>query len=571
MKKILAIILTVAMLLGVVVFNSSADTTEDDTRLPIATLVTNDGSPLDKDGLVTQNGSKFIFTLRFDYFIPIRGIDVTIEAGDALITDVKTYNLPSAVLGDKEFDENYVYKRDNHALRFVDINITGKSRIVCNIDSPSATTTVTATGKYADTGETLFKITTAPQNYEMLEPNDTKEATSDTINQSNAKDGYFIPYGAVYKNGEFAPKNTDGSFSNVNGYNYIQFKLPKEVKNKHNHTINQLTPFGAATEIDPKPETDNKFLTNSAGSWRFGSYSEYDDLTETEDSTETTKMQHGTMMFVGDWLSLKEYYVKQGNTVQQFVKAIYEEMTRLEKSEQLGINYVDTFTYHHVSYKVPDRNTGEDTWIDVYKYPRKHYIWRDFGAKYDGDKITEYGKLEYAIRLHNMQPNRTYTAVAYCLEKGKTQEYAEISHNVKSIHLDDNYQVSGAGTNLTLTEKEEIPTLVQGNFTSNNNNVNQNQPTRLCTEEYYLISDYEKITIHENYKVFIHSYDENYKSIKQKGWCQTLINLNDANTVDQNAKYFRIILKRPIYDDNDNDRIINPTNIPKDAVILTKK
>jgi hypothetical protein len=587
MKKILAVILTIVMLLGVVAINSSSDTIKEDTALPIATLVTNDGSPLDKTGAVTQIGDKFIFTLRFDYFIPIKGIDITIDAGDAVITDVKSYNLPSAVLGVEEFDENYVYKRDNHALRFVDINITGKSRIVCNIDSPSATTTVTATGKYADTGETLFKITTKPQNYEMLETN-SEQINNDTnlkqppLPNDRKKDpGYFIPYGAVYKDGKFAPKNTDGSFSDVSGYSYLKFKLPREIKDGSDKIIRNLTPFGAATEIDPKPETDNPALTYSAGSWRFGSYSEYDDFSDSnnpEINTKQTKMHHGTMMFVGDWLSLKEHYVKQGNTVQQFVKAIYEEMTRLEQQKDengkpvLGTNVVDEFTSYHVSYEVPDRNNpGKTTWIDVYKYPRKHYIWRDFGAEYDDDgKIATYGKLEYAIRLHNMQPNRTYTAVAYCLKSGESHENAEISHNVKSIHLNDNYEVSGAGTNLTLTEKQEIPTFEQGNFNPNNS-INPDQPTRLCTEKYYLISDYEKITIHKNYRVYINSYDEDYTLKKSKGWCQDHINLNDDKTIDQNAKYFRIVLKRPIDEDKNIDRIINPTNIPKDAVILTKK
>ena len=446
MKKILAIILTVAMLLGVVVFNSSADTIQQDTALPSATLVTNEGSPLDLNGDVTQNGSKFIFTLRFDYFIPIRGIDVTIDAGEATITNVESFNLPTAVLGDTEFDENYVYKRDNHAIRFVDINITGKSRIVCSVDSPNATAIVKVEGKYADTGETLFKIQTKSQNYEMLEENKEINSTSDVLNQPNENEGYFIPYGAVYtgsgNNITFAEKSTNGSFADVNNYNYLKFKLPKEVKDMENNVINKLTPFGAAKQLDPKPVTDNPALTNSAGSWRFGSYSTYDDLTDTETETGVTNMHHGTMMFVGDWLSLKEYYIKQGNSVQQFVKAIYEEMTNLENNKQLDINEVDKFTTHHVSYRVPNRKYSEATketeeqyvWIDVYKYPRKHYIWRDFE-----------GKLEYAIRLHNMQPDRTYTAVAYCLKDGDEPKNAQISHNVKSIYVNSKFQL-GVGT-----------------------------------------------------------------------------------------------------------------------------
>jgi hypothetical protein len=103
MKKILAVILTIVMLLGIAVFNSSADVTD---RYPTVTLVTNSGSPLDIEGDVAQDGHEYIFTVRFDTFILIRGIDITIDADEAMITDVETFNLPTAVEGRNEFDEN---------------------------------------------------------------------------------------------------------------------------------------------------------------------------------------------------------------------------------------------------------------------------------------------------------------------------------------------------------------------------------------------------------------------------------------------------------------------------------
>lgn len=425
MKRILAVILTIVMLLGVVMMNTNAATHTTNTALPTATLVTNDGSPLDIGGEVTQDGSEFIFTLRFDNFITIQGIDVEImvktvsatadtdsNTTQDVITSVETFNLPSACYGVTEFDENYVFLGGHkEGIRFVDINITSKSRVVLGVNSPSSTASVTVKGTYADTGETLFKIETKAKDYEIFEP--VKEIEIDTSGSPTAKDGYFIPYGGVYTEMEneatFADKKADGTFADVqSGYKYIQFKLPKEIRDDKQEIVNQLTAFGAATEIE-------------GDAWKFGSYSTYDDITAEKTETE---VQHGTMVFEGDWLALKKYYIHQGNTVQQFVKAIYEDMTKAELNKQLNINEVDNpdNNGYHVTYKFTDIDTGDEKKVNVYKYPRKHYIWRDNN-----------GQLEYAIRLHGVRKEYTYTSVAYCLKKGDDFELAQISHNVKSI------------------------------------------------------------------------------------------------------------------------------------------
>lgn len=426
MKRILAVILTIVMLLGVVLINTNAATHTTNTALPTATLVTNEGSPLDIGGKVAQNGSEFIFTLRFDNFISIQGIDVdimvntnstlstnetSVDSSKKVITKVQTFNLPSACLGEDEFDENYVYLGgNNYRIRFVDINITSKSRIVLNVQSPASTATVTVKGTYADTGETLFKIETKPKDYEIFEPVEEKS----TSGSPTADEGYFIPYGGVYTEMEneatFADKNTDGTFDvQQSNSKYIQFKLPKEIRDDRQELVNQLTAFGAATQIE-------------GDAWKFGSYSTYDDITA--EKTETD-MQHGTMVFEGDWLALKKYYIHQGNTVQQFVKAIYEDMTKLEQNGNLDFNEVDNPNNngHHVTYNFTDIDDGSAKQVNVYKYPRKHYIWR-------GNN----GQLEYAIRLHGVRKGQTYTSVAYCLGTDEEDfKLAQISYNVKSI------------------------------------------------------------------------------------------------------------------------------------------
>jgi hypothetical protein len=421
----------------------------------------------------------------------------------------------------------------------------------------------------------------------MLEENEEKPVSDTSIAQSNATPGYFIPYGAVYdNNGKFADKGTDGTFTDVNSnYKYRQFKLPREVKD-----IDKLTPFGAATQLDAytptnTPSHENFEGSTGKGSWRFGSYSEYDDFSDSENpeiSTDQTNMHHGTMMFVGDWLSLKEYYVKQGNTVQQFVKAIYKEMTELESTIDpetqkpvLGTNVVDEFTTYHVSYQVPDRFTGEKIWVDVYKYPRKHYIWRDFGATYDNDgNLTAYGKLEYAIRLHNMQPNRTYTAVAYCLGEDAEEnllptDKVQISHNVKSIHLNSAYQLGGDSENRDIITNNDFSqgTIDSGKIITGN-------PLRLYTTNSYAINDYKAIIIPTGYEAYLHFYtsadatDSNWKSGKNPNWRAGTVTLTGSDSdKPADATHFKVVLRKASEDDK---ATISTSTIPDDAIVLIK-
>ncbi len=467
MKKILAVILTIVMLLGIAVFNSSADTTDVPASV---TLVTNSGSPLDVEGKVAQDGSKYIFTVRFDRFILIRGIDITIDAGEAIITDVETFNLPTAVDGRDEFDENWRYVRGKSSIRFVDLNITSKSRIVLSVQDPSiapisddgeavsltdgkfGTQKITVTGKYADTGETLVPITTKPQDYEIMEYVEAINASTGTIEQPTEKDkngvGYFIPFGGIYKeNGNditYTKKETNGQFLDVPaGSKLLKFPLPRYEEGKDGTVINQLTTFGIS---EPKEVGEDPWENDADGIGiiKIGSYTTYDDFNTskyeiTDKNGSTTKVEtrnlHGTLVFDGDWLSLKHYYIKQGNTVQQFVRAIFKQMTELEQSQNVDTNIVDNpNTKFHVTYEVPKWDSddpNEKVHVRVYKFPRVKYMWRD---DTDGK-----GNMEYAVRLHNAESNQTYTGVGYCLEYnenydgGYDLDQVQISYNVKSF------------------------------------------------------------------------------------------------------------------------------------------
>jgi hypothetical protein len=428
-------------------------------------LVTNSGSPLDIDCNVAQDGHKYIFTVRFDNFILIRGIDITINAGEAKITKVETFNLPTAVEGTTEFDENWRYlnTETQSVIRFVDLNITSKSRIVLSVEAPVKNNaefgkqTIQVTGKYADTGETLVSITTKPQDYEiMTKPEETVVAEDVTIRQPDLpadekEQGYFIPYGGVYKvEGDgfsFIKKDANGNFNNVTaGYTYHEFPLPRYDKGMDGKVINQLTTYGISEPMDvgKDPWATEQDKPN-VGVIKMGSYTTYDDFNTnkyeiTDENGSTTKVEtrnlHGTLVFDGDWLSLKHYYIKQGNTVQQFVRAIFKQMTQLENNTdetKVGTNIVDNHdTKFHVTYAVQKwDNPDEIVHVRVYKFPRVKYMWRD-GE--DGK-----GKMEYAIRLHNAEKEQTYTAVGYCLEYDANADdkydldKVQISYNVKSF------------------------------------------------------------------------------------------------------------------------------------------
>ena len=73
MKKILAIILSVVMLFGVLTINTFAADSD-----PKVTLITNEGSPVDKN-------TDTYLTVRLDNFSSIKGMDITITSDSGLI------------------------------------------------------------------------------------------------------------------------------------------------------------------------------------------------------------------------------------------------------------------------------------------------------------------------------------------------------------------------------------------------------------------------------------------------------------------------------------------------------
>lgn len=375
MKKTLAIILTLVMIFGIVAFNTSAEETAAE---PTVTIVTNKGSAVDE-------GTETYFTVRFDNFSEIKGIDVEITAEEAItLSTVESSGFKSAA------GENVNYTQSNngdvHTIRFVDLLTQEDAKIVfgASVDVDTDTDPViTITGKYALDGKTFFEEElTASGTFEIkrvIASTDVQGATEETPKTITPESNKFIPQGSVYKKISeneyvFADKNTNGEFIiTEDGYQYDSFDIPD----------NKITTFGASDD------------TTYPDRLRFGNYTEI----------YSNSIENGTLVFVGEWLTLKNYYIKKGYTVEQFVNAIYKDVTA---------KLADNKNATHVYYDIGNKRT------EVYRFVQKNYMW----------KSTDNSVLEYTIRLQGIQPDKTYAAVAYSIANDKT---VTISQNVKSV------------------------------------------------------------------------------------------------------------------------------------------
>lgn len=366
MKKLLAIILTVVMLFGVVAISTSAD-----TAAPKVTIVTNEGSAVAK-------GVPTYFTVKFENFSEIKGIDVTITADQNIeLGEVTTTGFPKA-----EADVNFTEENEGaeHTIRFVDLTAgeDGKITFKAWVPTDAATTgdpSITVAGKYAKDGKTLFEVEApAAGTFELVKEIEVSEPVQ-TETTIKAPANKFIPVGGVYtgtgNNVEYVEKNEDGSFTAPAGAVYQSFDVP----------TNGITTFGASD--DPQ---DNTRL-------RFGSYS----------NLNNNAKEHGTLVFEGEWLVLKNYYIQKGYTVQQFVKALYNDVTA-----KLAANPDADFVYYKVN--------GET--INVYRFKQQNYMWK-------GGEV-----LEYAIRLNGVKTDKTYTGVAYSIS---SNDVVTLSEDVKSV------------------------------------------------------------------------------------------------------------------------------------------
>ncbi len=379
MKKVLAVFLTLVMLVGVFAFSSSAENND-----PTVTIVTNQGSPVQKDDVVN-------FTVRFDNFTPIKGVDVTVTlSGGTLNTTVTSSGFKDGATA----NENYTV--NGNEIRFVNLleDAQATAKLVFSAKAPAETAEINVVGKYAKSGTELFNITTTPGVFEVsakvteetiTAAENATEITSSALVNTNE---YFIPSGGIFKNNGtdeepeyvFATKQANGTFKTddaISTYTYQKYELPD----------NGITTFGIQNDVDHPALI------------RFGNY--------VSENYNPSERDYGMMLFEGDWLAVKNHYISKGYTVQEFVEAFYNNAYSL-------LNGKDAT---HVKYTF----NGKD--FSLYLFKQENFMWKD----------ETNGILEYTMRLHGAS-NNVYTGIAYNTDKNGANPI--ISENVKSIKVD---------------------------------------------------------------------------------------------------------------------------------------
>ena len=374
MKKLLAVLLAVVMLFSVATICSSAEETAK------VTIVTNKGSAVNAD-------VSTYFTVKFANFGEIQGADVTITADQNItLEDINVTGFPAANEGN-----NYSKTTVDGVttVRFVDLTngASGKITFKATVPSPAPAEDpiIKVVGKYAQNSTTLFEVA-APADgiFELTKVIAATKTGETAAGQEVAVDfdgtKKFVPQGAVYVNNgndtySFAEKQTNGTFkaTAAGNYEYKVYDIP----------ANKIATFGVSDD----PEDKTKL--------RFGNYS----------ALNAADVEHGTLVFEGNWLALKNLYIQNGFTVQELVKAFYEAVTA-----KLAANPSAT----HVTYTV-----GSDK-INVYRFKQTRYMWKD----------DTNGILEYAIRLRNVQEKTTYTGVAFSVANDGT---VTMANDVKYI------------------------------------------------------------------------------------------------------------------------------------------
>lgn len=366
MKKTIAIVLSLVMLFGLFAINTFAATGD-----PTVQLITNAGSPIKND-----EHDSTVFTLKFNDFYTVQGMDVIVSLTGANFSEdgqgKPLFSVSGFDFSDKmALDSNYTYSKAGTEKKIHIVDLTGGKNgkiyfTITNIDNPE----INVLGKYAKDGKTMFELENEGSVEIAVDPVDNTANAGQPIVPSAGK---FIPYGSVWKgtgsNVSFANKDSNGSFDTSDGeYTYNEFNIP----------ANGIVTFGVSDPID-------KELQNAL---RFGNYFN-------KSLTGTTTF--GTMIFEGDWLAVKELYIKNGYTVQEILK-LFSNDYDTKKAANQNMNYV--------RYTV----NGDD--FRVYKFAQTKHLWKN------GDV------LEYAINITGVEEDQTYTAAAYFVN-GETTTISE--------------------------------------------------------------------------------------------------------------------------------------------------
>ncbi len=370
MKKLLAIILSIAMLFSVLAINTFA-ADEVETETATVEIITNTGSAVKED-------TEIYFAVKFNNFSEIKGMDVVITG-----TNIDFEHDNHDVLYNGEtLKKGTDYKAENNTIHVVCLTNGATGILAIKAIAGADNASLSLSGTYAKNGEELFENVDSTKAVGTIVVAQKVDYTTITETQTiTAPSGKFIPNGAVLdKNGKFIYKNAQGVFAVEKDAQYASYDIPQ----------NGITTFGASDSLEDP-------------AIKFGSYSELN----------TATAKHGTMVFEGEYVYFKNYYIKKGWTVEKFVKAFYD-----------AYDNAKTDNADYIYFIITDKN-GIEHQLNVYKFDQKNHMFKN-------------GKvLEYTIRLSAPKDQKlsgTYAAVAYSIDEARGDENKIIlSQEVKSV------------------------------------------------------------------------------------------------------------------------------------------
>lgn len=350
-KKISAIILAGALLVSAVGMNAFAA----DATKPTITVFGNESSP-------AKPGETVELNVRLSDFSTIKGMDLilTLDGTAVAVNDV------IGKIGTTDLIKGNNYTTNGGTIHIVELNAGNE---VVNFKVNATVNTSAAAGKYE---VTLTKSELATSGTDMIKDENsinsnlgkvvvgTTSSTAPEKGNKFADDGYFIPFGSVYKNNKYVDKKADGSFDIEADTTYQQFKLPDSVKN--------LTTFGGSKPL------------NAENAVQFGTYAQ-----------EISEKRFGTLIIKGDWKTFLNYYVtEKGYSADELLSKIYTGYTNAMKNAAQNITNV-SFT------------TAKGTKINVFNVPQTKYMWEN-----EGKTIRE-----FAARMTGISSETIYSGVGY--------------------------------------------------------------------------------------------------------------------------------------------------------------
>ena len=359
MKKTLALLICLAMLF---------------TALSVNVFAAETNAKVTVVADATQN-NKANFAVKLTGFNSLKGVDLKITGTGLTFEE----NVTATGL-EINLEKDVNYKVSGNQIHIVELTDWKNNDVVikatANLANDATAHKITVDAcKLAKDGTTLYKVDT---DYTFDSEIPVASAIKDApvavdgkteITQSDAGDGYFIPYGGVSNDGVSVEKDGNGNFTEGISNTTTVLKFPKPA--------NGITTFGVS---------ESTVSGNPAR--QFGTYvNNYDSTTK----------QYGSMVLVGDWDDFVSAY-----------KAKYKDAYISEIVAKLYDVYVANISdKQYVLVSVRD-NGGTKHSVKIYKVAQNNYMWKN-----ETDKI-----LEYAVRVYGLEDNTTYTSVAYNADKG---------------------------------------------------------------------------------------------------------------------------------------------------------